>query len=98
MRETGRPLEGRAAHTVAELRLLDCDDLRSRYARAADRLVDRIDLPFYIRDTAKTEPVQVTATLELIAEDSLAGSGTRPWLVYLTAARVAFDAQKLAST
>lgn len=94
MRETGRPLEDRAAHAVAELRLLDLDDLRSRYAKAADHLVDRLELPSFIRDTAKAEPVQVTATLELIAEDSLAGSGTRPWPVYLSAARDAFTRAK----
>jgi hypothetical protein len=94
MREPGRPLEDRAAHAVAELRRLDLDDLRTRYATAADRLVDRLDLPSFIRDTAKAEPVQVTATLELIAEDSLAGSGTRPWPVYLSAARDAFSRAK----
>ena len=94
MRETGRPLEDRAAHTIAELRLLDLDDLRSRYAKAADHLFDRLELPSFIRDTAKAEPVQVTATLELIAEDGRTGSGTRPWPVYLSAARDAFTRAK----
>jgi len=90
VRETGRPLDDRADLTIADLRHLALDDLRKRYAQAADQLVGRIDLPPFILDTAKVEPVQVTATLELIAEDTVTGNRTRPWPVYLKAARDAF--------
>lgn len=91
-REPGRSLAERAAVTVATLRDLEVADLRRRYAQAAQVLVNRINLPDWINSTAKAEPVQVTATLELIAEDARADRAPRPWPAYLAAARDAYSA------
>jgi hypothetical protein len=88
VRGTKRPLGDRAADRVAELRPVDLDTLRARYAEALSRAGGA---PAWWTDTARAEPLAVVAALELIAEDRQAGqlAGNAP--AYLAAARAAVN-------
>jgi hypothetical protein len=91
--ESRQSLHDRALSLVAELRHLEADDLRQRWRDSAAKIDGRLDIPTHVLLAGKTQPVQTTATLELIATDLLAEVNTRQWNEYLTAARAAFDAQ-----
>ncbi len=87
-------LTDRAAGVVANLRGLTVDELRDRYRAVAARITaaGRLSIPSFIETTAKTQPVEVVATLELIADDSDAGQRVSPWPTYLDASRSATGA------
>ena len=87
----------RAARVVAELRGLDREALRERYRAAAESLADRVVVPTLIELAAETQPVQATAAIVLLAADCRDGGHVGPWPVYLSAARAAFDAQRMVS-
>ena len=89
--EAQQSLNDRAVVVVAELRSLVIPDLRERYRAAADSIVDRVDIPAYIKIAAETQPVQATAAVVLLADDSNARRRVGPWPEYLTAARHAFE-------
>jgi hypothetical protein len=90
-------LGDRAARTVGELRFLGVDDLRQRWRDLIVKIDGRLDVPTLITIAAETQPVQVTATLEMVTADLLAGVRIRPWPEYLAAARAAFDGQRQAA-
>lgn len=88
--EAQHTLHDRALALVAELRGLVVPDLRERYRAAADSIADRVDIPAFVKIAAETQPVQVTAAVALLADDSNAGRRVGPWPEYLAVARDAF--------
>ena len=85
MREGSADLRSRAATLVADLTTLDLDQLRQRYQAAAQRVTP----PAWWVDTARAEPVPVTAAVELIAADMAAGQPSGRAHEYLAATRAA---------
>ena len=82
------PLRDRAARTVAELKQLNAVAIERRFEAATQRITP----PSWWAMTVKTEPVQVTAALELIVADHATGRLAGKDHEYLTATRAAFEA------
>jgi len=80
---------------VAGLIALDREALRARYREAAKSIAGLVDIPTLITDAAQTQPVQATAAVILLAEDSNAGRRVGPWNEYLLAASRAWSTQQV---
>ena len=89
-RGTGRQLACHAAPLAAELRSLDLEALRQRYASARPHASHA---PDWWADLARAEPLAVTIALELLASDEVTGAFNGNAHPYLTAARAAVNGQ-----
>jgi hypothetical protein len=76
---------------VSNLVVLHREALRARYREVSDSIADRVDIPTLITSAARTQPVQATAAVMMLADDLNAGRDVAPWLGYLAIACDAFD-------